>query len=91
MEAIRNRGRYWLYVRAYELLRKIPKINGDFPRLHAFNRQVEWVEDRLDKIKDLRNEMNCNPAKESEFQWLDDLRVGKPKPKGNFSTNCIPN
>ena len=47
-----KRGRYWLYVRAYELLRKIPRINKDHPKLHAFDMQVKWVEDekRLKKI-----------------------------------------
>ena len=34
------------YIRAYELLRKIPRINGDLIQLHSFDRQVEWVEEK---------------------------------------------
>ena len=47
-------GRYWLYVRAYELLRKIFAPESD--KISKFDDQVKWVEQHLGAyLKMLRN------------------------------------
>ena len=79
-----ERGRYWLYVRAYELLRKIPKINDGFPKLDAFDRQVEWVEERLDKIIKYGKKLNRKTSEIELEKLLQDLKVDKPKPKSEI-------
>ena len=78
-------GRKWLYIRAYELLRKIPKINKGYPRLYSFDRQVEWVEDekRLKKIINYGKKLTRKTS-EIELKLLQDLKVGKPKPKSEI-------
>ena len=55
-----ERGRFWLYVRAYELLRKIPAINEGMPKIDAFNAQVEWVEKRLAVIMKYGRKLNLS-------------------------------
>ena len=81
-----KRGRYWLYVRAYELLRKIPRINKDHPKLHAFDMQVKWVEDekRLKKIINYGKKLTRKTSEIELEKLLQDLKVGKPKPKSEI-------
>ena len=81
-----ERGRYWLYVRAYELLKKIPKINDGLLEIHSFDRQVEWVEDekRFEKIINYGKKLTRETSEIELVKLLQDLKVGKPKPKSEI-------
>ena len=79
-----ERGKFWLYVRAYELLRKIPAINEGMPKIDAFNAQVEWVEKRLAVIMKYGKKLNRNTPEIELEKLLLDLKLEKPKPKSEI-------
>ena len=72
-------GRYWLYVRGYDLLRKV--ITPELPKIDQFSEQVNWVEKHIEEIVDLGNKLNRHTPNDELSYLLDYLQVKKPGPK----------
>ena len=75
-------GRYWLYVRAYELLRKIFAPESD--KISKFDEQVKWVEQHLGIILEDAEKLNRNTSHDELEVLLDRLQVRKPGPKSQI-------
>ena len=75
-------GRDWLYVRAYELLRKIFAPESD--KLAEFSKQVKWVEEHLQVIIEDAEKLNRHTSDDELEELLDKLQVRKPGPKSQI-------
>ena len=75
-------GRNWLYVRAYELLRKI--LTPDLDKIDEFDQQIDWVEQRLTDIVTLGKKLNRSTNEVELEEVLDQLQVKKPAPKSEI-------
>ena len=72
-------GKFWLYVRGYDLLRKI--ITPELSKIDNFSEQVSWVEERVDDIVELGEKLNRHTREDDLSHLLDYLEVKKPGPK----------
>ena len=72
-------GKFWLYVRGYDLLRKI--ITPELSKIDNFSEQVSWVEERVDDIVELGEKLNRHTSEDDLSYLLDYLEVKKPGPK----------
>lgn len=77
-----DKGQKWLYVRAYELLKKI--FDSESQKLDDFSEQVEWVEHHLKDIIRLGRQLNRHTPVADLNHLLDKLEVKKPGPKSEI-------
>ena len=75
-------GRNWIYVRAYELLRKI--LTPDLDKIDEFDQQIDWVEQRLTDIVTLGKKLNRSTTEVELEEILTQLQVKKPAPKSQI-------
>ena len=68
-----NIGRNWLYVRAYELLRKI--LTPDLDKIDEFDQQIDWVEQRLTDIVTLGKKLNRSTTEVELEEILTQLQI----------------
>ena len=69
---IGERGKYWLYVRAYDLLHHV--IGGSEEKFDSFDKKVESVEENLNEYLEIGNKLYKDPI---QAKTLDDLKGPK--------------
>jgi hypothetical protein len=69
---IGERGKYWLYVRAYDLLHHV--IGGSREKFDSFDKKVESVEENLNEYLEIGNKLYKYPI---QAKTLDDLKGPK--------------
>ena len=75
-------GKYWLYVRAYDLLHKI--ITPDEVKQPIFDDQERWVVKHLDEILAMGRKLNRGVSDSDLSPLLDKLEVTKPGRKSEI-------
>lgn len=69
---IGERGKYWLYVRAYDLLHHV--IGGSEEKFDSFDKKVKSVEENLNEYLEIGNKLYKDPI---QAKTLDDLKGPK--------------
>ena len=77
-----EKGKYWIYVRAYDLLHKI--ITPESVKSSAFDDQVSWVKQHLDEILKIGERLSRSTSNEELEPILDRLKVTKPGRKSEI-------
>ena len=77
-----ERGKHWVYVRAYDLLHKI--ITPESVKSSAFDDQVSWVKQHLDEILKIGERLSRSTSNEELEPILDRLKVTKPGRKSQI-------
>ena len=77
-----EKGKYWIYVRAYDLLHKI--ITPESVKSSAFDDQVSWVKQHLDEILKIGERLSRSTSNEELEPILDRLKVTKPGRKSQI-------
>ena len=60
-----ERGRYWMYVRGYDLFQSI--LDGGSPKIHDFDAKADWTQHKVTELKEIAAMLRLNtPQSELE-------------------------
>lgn len=75
-----ERGRYWMYVRGYDLFQSI--LDGGSPKIHDFDAKAAWTQQKVAELKEMAGMLRLNTPQSELERVLSDLGF---KPHNNKS------